>query len=825
MSTKTYHIAQIAELLGCPKAPYFQQDSSISWLGYDSRKIGDAKATLFFALQGRRNGHDYLAEAYKKGVRHFVVSEDRPYGDLFPEANFLLVPDTLMALQKLAAYHRSQFHYPVVAITGSNGKTVVKEWLYELLSPDYSIVRSPKSYNSQLGVALSLWAMNESANLAIIEAGISQAGEMQALQTMIKPSIGILTNIGTAHDAGFDSVEQKVQEKLSLFTNVSTLIYSPKYLHGQQISQQAEKSCSWGEQGSEDLAIINYAQTTNGYTTIKARYNGKEISITAPFTDAASLENVVCCWATLLALGYDHRTIAQRVASLSAISMRLELKNGINSCSIIDDSYSNDISSLEIALDFLSQQQQHQAKVLILSDMPIQGMEDVLTYQRVAELVNRQRLSLFVGIGEQLSRYRHLFAGKTAFYPSTASFLASGLSFQHSTILLKGARSYSFERISKTLSAQMHDTVLEINLNALENNLNQYRMILPEGVKLMAMVKAFSYGSGSFEIANVLQFNKVDYLTVAYADEGIALRRAGITLPIMVMNAGIQNMEMLLRYDLEPEIYNLHELQALSRAIIASNVEGVSHAVHIKLDTGMHRLGFMEDELEALIKLLHQMPHVKVKSVFSHLVASGDSSQDDYTRKQIALFKDMASRIKASLPYEIWMHIANTSAISRFPEANFDMVRLGIGLYGVSADETQPIALSTVATLKTKITQIKHIPAGDTIGYNRHGRLKGNGSGMTATVKIGYADGYNRRLGNGHCYMLIGGQAAYTVGDICMDMCMLDITGLPNISEGDEVIIMGEKPHVNELAKAIGTIPYEVLTGISPRVKRVYYYE
>lgn len=824
MNAKLYHIAQIAQIISSTLPTYMHGDRPIRWIGYDSRKIGDAGATIFFALQGRRDGHGYIAEAYKKGVRHFVVSETDDYQRQFPNANFLPVDDTLKALQALAAYHRASFSYPVLAITGSNGKTVVKEWLYELLSPDFRIVRSPKSFNSQLGVALSLWEMDDTANLAIIEAGISQSGEMMALQQMIKPTIGILTNIGHAHDAGFASVEQKAQEKLLLFAGVEKLIYSPEYLHGQQLSSIG-KTYTWGEQGKEGLYVHEQRQTDARHTVLMALYQGNHLQLIAPFTDAASLENVICCWMTMLALGYDHEIIAKRIRALSSIGMRLELKTGLNNCSIIDDSYSNDISSLEIALDFLSQQQQHKSKVLLLSDLPVQGMDETPIYQRVAELVNRHKLSMFIGIGERISHHRDLFKGKAAYYPSTSAFLESGLSFQQTTILLKGARAFSFEKISKRLSLQMHDTILEINLNALENNLNQYRAMLPFGVKLMVMVKAFSYGSGSFEIANILQFNKVDYLTVAYADEGIALRRAGIDLPIMVMNPGIQNLEMLLQHELEPEIYSLSELQALAEVIAGMENPSGAFAVHLKLDTGMHRLGFMEDELDDLLHFLNVSPAIRVKSVFSHLVASGDAREDDFTRQQIAFFERMAAQIKEKLPYYILMHIANTSAISRFPEASFDMVRLGIGLYGVSADEGNDLPLATVATLKTKITQIKQIKAGETIGYNRHGKLKGDGSGRTATVKIGYADGYNRRLGNGMGQMVVNGAEVPTVGDICMDMCMLDITAVPGVQEGDEVIVMGEKPHVNELAKAIGTIPYEILTGISPRVKRVYYYE
>lgn len=825
MKRKIYHIADVARILGVFVNRLCHLEEPIDTLAYDSRKVGYARSALFFALKGRRDGHLYIGEAYGKGIRHFVVSQEEDYERQFPEANFLLVADTMKALQRLAAYHRSCFSYPVMAITGSNGKTVVKEWLYELLSPEYRIVRSPKSFNSQLGVALSLWEMDENAELAIIEAGISKIGEMESLQGMIKPTWGILTNVGHAHSAGFESKEEKIIEKLKLFKGVDRLVYNPRYIEGVQLPPVGEVY-TWGEQADVQLWVYEkLPQPTKG-TLLRARLGNKNVDMKVPFSDAASLENVTCCWAVLLSLGYEQREIERRIGGLSSVGMRLEMKNGLNNCSIIDDSYSNDSSSLRIALDFLAQQQQHEAKVLILSDIPAKPQDESGLYQKVANLVNAQELSLFVGIGERIGLYRHFFGGKSSFYRSTEDFLRSGLSFHHSTVLLKGARSFFFERISRALSSQLHDTVLEINLNALEHNLNLYRSILPQGVKLMVMVKAFSYGSGSFEIANLLQFNRVDYLAVAYGDEGVTLRRAGINLPILVMNPDLQRLDIILQYRLEPEIYSLKAFKALVLAIEQmEDGEEWPCGVHIKMDTGMHRLGFTEEELPALLEFLCQQPNIRVKSVFSHLVASGAAQHDDFTRHQINLFREMAQRVRQVLPYEIMMHIANTAAISRFPEASFDMVRLGIGLYGVLEEGHHPLPLLTVATLKTSIAQIKRIQAGDTIGYNRNGMLKGDGSGRTATVKIGYADGYNRRFGNGLGHMLVNGEEVPTVGDICMDMCMLDISRLHHVKEGDEVIVMGDKLRVNTLADTIHTIPYEVLTGISPRVRRVYFYE
>lgn len=820
MNDTIYTVLDIANIVGAVWKKLVEPTTEIETLCYDSRKLTNHKHALFFALSGRRDGHQYLQEVYKSGVRNFILKKGAFKEALLVDCNLIVVDDTLEALQKLAAHHRKQFHYPVIAITGSNGKTIVKEWLYQLLSPDYNIVRSPKSFNSQLGVPLSLWQMNNRHNLAIIEAGISKEGEMATIEAMVKPTIGVFTNLGAAHDEGFSSPASKVSEKMSLFQEAGEVIYSLDYLDN-DFSVPGNKHFSWSLKGMGDLAILE-SHKKGHLVTLKAIYNKQELSLSIPFTDKASIENAVCCWAVMLALGYTTTTIASRIPRLQRVGMRLELKKGINNCSIIDDSYSNDMSSLTIALDFLRQQKQHPFRTVILSDIAINEQDANKIYRQLANLMEDKQIDRLVGVGQHLAEYAHLFQLDAQFFTSTEELIQSlgQLALRNSTILIKGARVFGFERISRTLALQTHETTLEINLNALEHNLNSYKSLLTKGTKLMVMVKAFSYGSGSFEIANLLQFNKVDYLTVAYADEGITLRDAGIELPIVVMSPGAETFDQMILHRLEPEIYSFNELINFIKT--AGDKGEKKYPIHIKLDTGMHRLGFENEDLQALVALLEETETVMVKSVFSHLAASGDQQHDDFTKQQIDQFIQFTTAFKRSLGYDFIRHIANTAAIARFPDAQLDMVRLGIGLYGIGSDASNGLFLHPSAQLKTSITQIKHIKAGETIGYNRNGHL--DGDGIIATVKIGYADGYNRRLGNGNGKMLINGQEVHTVGDICMDMCMLDISNI-TAEEEDEVIVIGEHISVESIAKSIGTIPYEVLTGISQRVKRVYYYE
>ncbi|MEJ7692224.1 bifunctional UDP-N-acetylmuramoyl-tripeptide:D-alanyl-D-alanine ligase/alanine racemase [Daejeonella sp.] len=802
------------------KASVQLKDAMIRTLLTDSRKLSDMVQGLFFALKGRRDGHTFIEDVYKAGVRSFVISDPEFDHLKFKGTNFYLVDDTLKALQDLSAVHRSKFDYPVIGITGSNGKTIVKEWLYQLLAPENNIVRSPKSYNSQLGVPVSVWEMNEENDLAIFEAGVSTGNEMDALAAVIKPTIGILTNIGEAHNAGFESIEDKITEKLKLFQGVDLFIYSSKYLSQYSGELPGTNKFTWCYRDKADLEVFDDEVLEDKYQFLRAKFNNKDVEAVIPFTDQASVENGIICWATLLALGYEPEEADKRLEKLLPIGMRLELKTGINYCSVIDDSYSLDLSSLAIALDFLNQQNQNSRRTLILSDIP--GLDSQGVYDEIGQMIENKSVDRLIGVGPLISSYGKDFPCETEFYQSTDDFLQAfaSLKFGHETILLKGARSFEFERISQVLTQKVHETVMEINLNALEHNLNYYKALLPQGSKVMAMVKAFSYGSGSFEITNLLEFNKVDYLAVAYADEGVALRKAGTSLPIMVMSPDSMAFDAIIDNKLEPEIYSLRILEEFVESLTRKGIK--DYPVHIKLDTGMHRLGFMEDEMDQLIEYLKDSQSIHVQSIFSHLVASEDPKHDKFTKHQISLFTQLSERILEIYNYPVLRHMANTSGISRWPDAAFDMVRLGIGLYGIDLSISDKSPLQTVTSLKTSISQIKQIPAGDTIGYGREGKLPEGGT--IATVKIGYADGYSRKLGNGVGQMMVRGKKVKTIGKICMDMCMIDITGI-NAAEGDEVIVFNDKIRVEDLAKKMETIPYEVLTGISQRVKRVYYYE
>ncbi len=703
----------------------------------DSRKLTDTRHGLFFALQGRRNGHRYIDEVYQAGVRNFIISDPDFKQGVYTDANFYLVNNVLTALHDLAAFHRKRFNYPVIGITGSNGKTIVKEWLYQLMAPEKRIVRSPKSYNSQIGVPLSVWEMNDEYELAIFEAGISRPGEMENLERVIQPTIGILTNIGEAHNEGFESSEQKLNEKLKLFKNCDLFIYSCQYLPNGTSDIPGKEQFTWCYRAAAQLEVFDDEVMEERFQFLRAHYANRDIQALVPLTDYASIENAITCWATMLAMGYDAEEIDKRIEKLQAVKMRLELKNGKNNCSIIDDSYSCDISSLAIALDFLKQQNQHQRRTLVLSDIPGEGLDQQLVYDKVASLLERGLVDRLVGVGPNISRHAQLFKVETVFFENTEGLLnhLDELKFQNETILLKGARAFEFERVSAQLIQKVHETVLEINLNAMEHNLNFYRGLVEDRVKIMAMVKAFSYGSGSFEVANLLQFNKVDYLAVAYADEGAALRSAGISLPIMVMSPDEQTFDSITAHQLEPELFSFRQMESFIADLNRKNLE--DYPVHIKIDTGMHRLGFSIEETDKLLALIKENKAIKVQSVFTHMVASEDESEDVYTREQIALFKQVSGKMEKELGYSLIKHMANTSGIRRWQNAQFDMVRLGIGLYGVDGAEKKNSPLRAVNTLKSSISQIRKVKAGDTVGYNRKGLL--DHDAQIATVKIGYA--------------------------------------------------------------------------------------
>ena len=835
-----YSIEQISQVV---KGILLQKasDNPVEHILLDSRKLTYPSVSVFISIvTERRNGHRFIEDLYKKGVRHFIISDEIPYQQ-YPDANFIQVKSTMAALHLLTAFHRSQFRIPVIGITGSNGKTIVKEWLYQLLQEQYQIVRSPKSYNSQIGVPLSVWLMQPNHQLAIFEAGISQPGEMTNLERIIRPEIGIFTNIGEAHNEGFLNVRQKINEKLVLFTHSKVLIYCRDYpelneciaqFHNQvRKTSPGEKTSSlrlfpWSAKTDTDLRITAVNKSGN-HTRIEALYLGDPLEIRIPFQDEGSVENAIHCWCLLLYLGMDSAKIRSRMEQLGNIAMRLELKQAINHSSLINDSYNSDLGSLTIALDFLQQQKQHPQKTLILSDILQSGKPETQLYGEVADLLMKKKVHRLIAIGPGISGEKQAFLQnthlKSHFFPSTESFIHqfSPQDFRDETILLKGARIFEFERISKLLERKVHQTVLEVNLSAISENLTLYRSLLNPSTRIMVMVKAFSYGSGSYEIANLLQFHGVDWLAVAYADEAVDLRTAGITIPIMVMNPELASFDAIIRWKLEPEIYSLNQLSQFSLVLKKTTLR--DFPVHLKLDTGMHRLGFDPADMNALSQQLKEQDQIRVASVFSHLAAAENAGEDGFTRSQVNLFIQMSDMLIQTLGYPVIRHIANTSAIERHPQLQFDMVRLGIGLYGIDTAHVMQDNLRLVSTLKTSVAQVKNLGPGETVGYGRKARL--DKSARIATVAIGYADGYPRRLGNGIGYMLVNGQPARVIGNVCMDMLMLDVSHIPDVKEGDEVIVFGKELPIETLADLAGTIPYEIITNISQRVKRVYFEE
>ncbi len=825
-----YNLSQIASVI---YAKTFSKngDGNVEHILLDSRKLLFPGTSIFFALSSsRRNANSFVEELYNKGVRYFVVDQRFTENDSqkFPEATFLQVRNVMQALQSLAAFHRQQFSTPVIGITGSNGKTIVKEWLYQLLQQDLNIVRSPKSYNSQIGVPLSIWQMNGQNTLGIFEAGISMPGEMERLEKMIRPGIGIFTNIGEAHSEGFENIADKINEKIKLFANSDTVIYCKDEIPVDEAMLQLQQKnnallVTWGQHADATLCITNI-QVQPFNTVIKAVFKEKKISISIPFTNDAAVKNAITCWCVLLHLQINDEQIQERMLQLKPVEMRLELKQGINNCSVINDSYSADITSLSIALDFLQQQQQHPKRTVIISDILQSGKTNEQLYQEVADILQQKNINRLIGVGTEIVKYSDVFKGvaETEFFNSTAEFLQKfpAMHFYNESILLKGARLFEFEQISHLLEEKVHQTVLEINLNAITHNLNTYQQLLNPGVKLMAMVKAFSYGSGGFEIANLLQFHKVDYLAVAYADEGVELRKAGITLPIMVMNAEEVTYDLLVQHNLEPELFSFGILSTFEDYLMRNGIQ--NYPVHIKLDTGMRRLGFEQKDIEELCSRLQSTSAFKIQSVFSHLAASDSALHDAFTNAQAKAFLEGCEQIQQITGYTFLRHIANTSAIHRHKNMQFDMIRLGIGLYGVDADPGIQQQLKNVTTLKTTISQIKKIKAGESIGYSRKGVAVKDS--VIATVRIGYADGYPRLLSNGVGKMRLHNSMAPVIGNVCMDMTMLDITGV-EAQEGDEVIVFGVALPVSELAVLAQSIPYEILTGISQRVKRVYFEE
>lgn len=826
-----YSVSQIASIISGNLIRKNESFDHPTYLSLDSRKIIYPSESLFWVLQTRhQDAHQFIAGLYENGVRNFVIEEKNFPVELYPSANFIWCKNGLNALQKLAQYHRKQFAVETLSITGSNGKTIVKEWLNHLLEKDYNIVRSPRSYNSQIGVPLSVLLMRPEHQLGIFEAGISLPNEMNRLSEIIRPTLGILTNIGKAHDEGFANRIEKIQEKLRLFKHVRQLIYPGD---DDRIQKEVKKFAalhpqikllSWGV-APENAVRVLVVKNNNNDSIIKLHFQHKEFKIKMPFRDDAAIENAITCFCVLAALGKLKSEILKLFASLFPIAMRLELKMGLNHNTLINDSYSNDLHSLNVAFHLLNQQKQHATHTVILSDIPQSGLNLKKLYREVANLCVKNNVDKFFGVGPDISAHQDLFKfiPETHFFSSTEELLRSQLylHLKDEAILLKGARSFAFEKICQALEQKVHQTVLSIQLNHLIQNLKAYRQQLKPSTKIMVMVKAFSYGSGSYEIASALSAHRVSYLAVAYADEGVELRKAGITLPIMVMNVDASAFEALVHYSLEPEIFSFGLLQSFSKFLQQNNIS--SYPIHLKIDTGMHRLGFVEEEIKELCNVLNAKSIFKIKSVFSHLAASDEKNQRAFTLKQYREFKKICEAIASGIGYSFIRHISNTAAISTLPELQMDMVRLGIGLYGVDSNPAMQKKLVNVSTLTTTISQIKTVKSGDSIGYGRKGKVFRESK--IATVRIGYADGYSRMFSNGVGKMLVKNKLAPVIGNVCMDMTMIDITGIKDVREGDEVIVFGPGLPVQQLAKWIHTIPYEILTSISQRVKRIYFDE
>lgn len=804
------HFSQLEQITG-GKLLSFVNDDPLTFLILDTRKVTSQRGAVFFAIKGERHdGHRYLQEAYHQGVRQFVVEETIDVVS-FPGSNVIQVNNSIQALQKLAAHHRRQFSIPVIGVTGSNGKTIIKEWLYQMLSKELSVVKNPGSYNSQVGVPLSVWQMQSFHQVGIFEAGISRPGEMENLAEVIQPTIGIFSNIGSAHDEGFSNREQKIKEKLRLFAHADVLIYRKDEEEIDKLisSSGVKEVFTWGTKDNADVQI-RFAGNTGSVTTSSTTFE-----VTLPFSDDASLENVSHAIVVLLWMGYDALQIQQRLKGLESVPMRLELKSAINQCQIIDDTYNNDLAGLEISLQFLTHQHQKRNKTLILSDVLQSGLSEAELVKEIAALVKETKVQKFIGIGPVLSRYPQLFPNGSAFFASTEVFLETYDTdkFQQEVILIKGARSFQFEKIVARLQQKVHGTVMEIDLGALVHNFNYFKSLLNPGTKVMVMVKAFAYGSGSAEIASLLQYHRADYLGVAYADEGVELRKNNSTLPIMVMNPTADSFGVMQQYNLEPEIYSfkiLHEL--------ITHLDGSKCRIHLKMDTGMHRLGFAEKDLPQVIQLLTANRHIDVASIFSHLAGADEATHDAFSRQQAAKFKSWADLVAGAIGYKPLYHILNSPGILRLTDLQFDMVRLGIGLYGVDPT-SEGYPLKPVATLKTIVSQIRDVPAGETVGYGRRGTATHNMK--LATIAIGYADGYARAFSRGVGEVLINGKRASVFGNVCMDMVMIDVTGIP-VKEGDEAIIFGKELPIQEVASRINTIPYEILTNTSERVKRVF---
>ena len=823
----TYSIEKVTTLIGARR--YGDRDTNIGFLLTDSRSLCFPEETLFFALKSARNdGHNYISDLYRRGVRNFVVSAvPQNYATDYPEANFLRVINPLEALQRLAERHRDEVNIPIVGITGSNGKTMVKEWLYQVLSPDYVVTRSPRSYNSQIGVPQSVWLIDKNTEVGVFEAGISEPGEMLALRDIIQPTIAVLTNLGAAHQENFYSLEEKCREKLVLFHDAKTVVYDAddETVNGvvESFDDFKGEKLYWSRVDVKaPMYVKNVEKGENATVVTYCFKGGSEQQYTIPFIDDASVVNSIITVAVALHIGVKGDVLAERMQQLEQVAMRLEVKQGQHGCTLINDSYNSDIKSLDIALDFMSRRPDHNGRkhTLILSDIMQSGVDAAQLYREVSDLAFKRGVQKFIGIGSELvANANEIQLSEKYFFKNVDEFVKSKVfaSLRDEVILLKGARQYGFDQITELLVQKVHETTLEVNLNAVVENLNYYRSFMKPETKLVCMIKADGYGAGAVEIAKTLQDHRVDYLAVAVADEGVTLRKNGITSNIMIMNPEMTAFKTMFDYDLEPEVYSFRLLDSLVKAAEKEGITG--YPVHIKLDTGMHRLGFdPEKDIDELINRLKHQNAIIPRSVFSHFVGSDSDDFDEFSARQFELFDKGSRKLQAEFDHKILRHIDNSAGIEHFPERQLDMCRLGLGLYGINSRNNEMI--HNVSTLKTTILQLRHVPAGDSVGYSRKTILEHDS--VIGAIPIGYADGLNRHLGNRHGYCLVNGKKAEYVGNICMDVCMIDVTGI-DCKEGDSVEIFGDNLPVTVLSDITDTIPYEVLTSVSNRVKRIYF--
>lgn len=812
-----YSIKEIADILDARLVG--EERSIVKYVTIDSRKLLLAEYSLFIAIKGERNnGHDYVVSLYDKGIRSFLVDDYREEFNSLENASFVIVNNSLEAFQLFTKHHRSLFSYPLIGITGSNGKTIVKEWLNQMLMPKKRVVRSPRSYNSQVGVPLSLCLLGSKDEIAIIEAGTSMRGEMLKLEKMIKPDIGIFTNIGLAHQENFTNDIEKLREKLLLFQDSEIIIAcvdDPRVADELNSTFDKTRLLTWSYSFDSDIQV-EILKNDIDRNIVCLTYNDISFTLNIPFGDVASTQNCLNCVVCMLYLGYEISYIQEKVMQLNPVAMRLEIMNGINDCVIINDYYNSDISSLEIAIDVMKRQSVGRKKTIIISDFLESGYKPRRLYSNLANILEIKNVDRLIGIGENISRFAEFFIQEKMFFSTTDDFIRhfSREMFSNEVILLRAARDFHFEKIFNILQKKVHRTVLEVDLNAIEYNYNHYKALLNPETKITVMVKAFSYGNGLVDISKLLEYNRVDFLGVAIADEGIVLRNEGVKVPIIVMNPEEYSFTSMIEYNLEPEIYSFSELEAFEKSLAILGV--TNYPIHIKLDTGMHRMGFVENDIQQLVEYLKDNEIVYISSIFSHLAGADEAIHDDFTHEQICKFDKWSTVITDSFEHKIIRHILNSAGIDRFPQFQFDMVRLGIGLYGLSSTND---CLMNVGTLRTTISQIKTIKAGETVGYSRMTNLKKESK--IAVIPIGYADGYSRKLGNGVGKVLVNNKFAPLVGNVCMDMCMIDITDI-DADVGDNVIIFGENYSANELAIQLDTIPYEILTSISERVKRVY---